>query len=76
MGGSAFAAFNELLPATSHFWPRLVWEPPAFVVAVSISLILYVGLLGNALADELREWWSRLGAWLFIYSLLWIGLFG
>lgn len=75
VGGCVFTFFNRILPAIHHYWPRLVWGPPLFVVGVSIALILYLGLLGHSLMDPLREWWSRVGAWLFIYSLLWIGLF-
>ena len=40
------------------------------------TIILYIGLLGRALSDERREWWSRLSAWLLIYALAWIGIFG
>ncbi len=75
VGGLALAAFHQLLPAPGNFWPRLVWGPPAFIVAVSITLILYIGLRGHHLSEALREWWSRLGAWLLIYALLWTGLF-
>jgi hypothetical protein len=32
--------------------------------------------MGNLYSDEIHEWWSRLGAWLLIYALAWIGVFG
>lgn len=76
VGGLALAAFHRALPAPDNFWPRLILGPPAFIVAVSMMLILFIGLRGHHLSEALREWWSRLGAWLLIYSLLWVGLFG
>ncbi len=76
IGGLALGRFHQAMPAIpENFWPRLVWGPPAFVVAVSIMLVLYVGLRGTHLSEPMREWWSRLGAWLLIYALLWTGLF-
>ncbi len=70
------SAASATLPEAGNFWPRLVLGPPAFIVAVSIMLILYIGLRGRHLSEAMREWWSRLGAWLLIYALLWVGLFG
>jgi hypothetical protein len=78
IAGFGFLGVNAALGATkvmTNFWPRLVWGPPAFIIAVSVMLIIYVGLRGRDLPEALREWWSRLGAWLLIYALLWIGLF-
>src|SRR5262249_11137951 len=37
-------------------------------------VILHLGLVGIGFPDSGREWWSRLGAWLGIYSLCWAGL--
>jgi hypothetical protein len=94
VGGLALQWFHELLPPLRdistgedlNFWPRLVWMPPAFIVALSIMLIIYIGLLGRGVDradpnqsdpnEAIREWWSRLGAWLLIYTLVWIGFFG
>ena len=57
-------------------WEVTVWGTPALICLSMLVLTLHIGLLGRALPDEVREWWSRLGAWLLIYSLLWAGLFG
>ncbi|HEX4664976.1 MAG TPA: patatin-like phospholipase family protein [Chthoniobacterales bacterium] len=79
VGGLVLVWFHRaILPGgtENNFWPRLVWGPPMFLIAFSTMLILYIGLRGRHLWEPWREWWSRLGAWLLIYSMLWIGLFG
>ncbi|MEY2574356.1 MAG: hypothetical protein QOJ87_2569 [Verrucomicrobiota bacterium] len=68
---SLFQAF-EGRPA----WEVLVWGPPAMLGAFLITTILHLGLLGRFMRDERREWWSRLSAWLLIYSLGWISVVG
>jgi len=57
-------------------WQVMVWGTPALLAAFFATVILHIGLLGRLLSDERREWWSRLCAWLLIYSLAWIGIFG
>jgi hypothetical protein len=66
--------FNVFTGCT--MWEVLVWGPPALVAAFLAMTFLLLGLLGRLMRDERREWWSRLSAWLLIYSLGWIGLFG
>jgi Patatin-like phospholipase len=55
-------------------WHALVWGPPVLVAVFSLVVVLHLGLVGIAFPDSGREWWSRLGGWLFIYSLGWVGL--
>jgi hypothetical protein len=57
-------------------WEVLVWGPPAILAAFLGTTVLLIGLLGRFMPDERREWWSRLSAWLLIYSLAWVGVFG
>jgi predicted acylesterase/phospholipase RssA len=57
-------------------WEVMVWGTPALLAAFFGTFILHIGLLGRRLSDERREWWSRLCAWLLIYALAWIGIFG
>jgi hypothetical protein len=42
---------------------------PVILIALSLTVVLQVGLLGRAIDDAMREWWSRLGAFLAIYSM-------
>ena len=77
VGGLVLGYFHARLPqAPDNFWPRLVWAPPLFIVAVLLMLLVYIGLRGTDILESTREWWSRLGAWLLIYSLFWSGLLG
>ena len=57
-------------------WEVMVWGTPALLAAFFVTIIVHIGLLGRGLGDERREWWSRLCAWLLIYALAWIGIFG
>lgn len=56
-------------------WRAIVFGPPAFVMVLSLVIVLQVGLLGRNFPEERREWWGRLGAWLSIYMLGWLVLF-
>jgi hypothetical protein len=71
LGWGLFKAF-----AGRTYWEVLVWGPPALMAAFLATTILLIGLLGRTMRDERREWWSRLSAWLLIYSLGWVGVFG
>ncbi len=42
---------------------------PAVMISLGLAVVLQVGLLGRAIDDSRREWWSRLGAFMGIYSL-------
>jgi hypothetical protein len=55
---------------------QIVFGPPIIITILSCATVLQIGLLGRNFPDERREWWSRLGAWLLIYTLSWIGLAG
>ena len=90
VASAALNFFHRLIPLTtdrSHLWERLVWLPPGFIVALLLGVVAYLGLRGRYLrpnddgpdledwSDAIREWWSRLGAWLLIYALAWFALF-
>ncbi len=53
----------------------MTWGPPSFVTVFALMVVLSIGLLGRNFPDERREFWSRLGAWCFIYNFAWILLF-
>jgi hypothetical protein len=40
--------------------------------AISAHVVLLLGLFGNQLSDEHREWWSRAGAWLMLMIGGWL----
>ena len=38
-------------------------------MALGLTVVLQIGLLGRAIDDSRREWWSRLGAFVAIYTI-------
>lgn len=55
-------------------WPSGPWlaaltGAPLLLIALSLTVVLQIGLLGRSIDDACREWWGRLGAFLGIYSL-------
>lgn len=55
-------------------WLAYVWGPPIILFAFSIAIIMMLGLLGRHAIEGVREWWSRLGAWLSIYAFGWLAI--
>ncbi|MGE0815020.1 MAG: hypothetical protein AB7O28_04240 [Vicinamibacterales bacterium] len=53
-------------------WHAFVWAPPLVALAFALALVTLIGLLGRQAPDAVREWWSRLAAWLGIYSTAWM----
>lgn len=49
-------------------WLAFVWAPSLVLFAFSFSVLIFLGLLGRDTSEEVREWWSRMGAWLAIYG--------
>jgi hypothetical protein len=52
-----------------------VVRPAAMILVFMLTAFLHTGLMGRAFPETLRQWWSRLGAWMLIYSLTWFNLF-
>ena len=57
-------------------WQAFVWGLPILVMAFSFSWVILIGLLGILSNESVREWWSRLNAWLAISGLIWITICG
>jgi hypothetical protein len=53
-------------------WMAFVWGPPLVSAAFVLSIVVLIGMLGRDSTDGVREWWSRLGAWLAIYATAWM----
>ena len=41
-----------------------VWGPPLVSGAFVLTIVSVIGMIGRQSTDGVREWWSRLGAWL------------
>jgi Patatin-like phospholipase len=49
-----------------------VFTPALVLFAFSLTVVLLIGMLGRNSTEGIREWWSRLGAWLSIYGTAWM----
>jgi hypothetical protein len=57
--------------ATGGTWGMLIFGPALLMQSYALAVTLQQGLLGREFPDERREWWSRAGAWVLIYSFGW-----
>ncbi|HYL19779.1 MAG TPA: patatin-like phospholipase family protein [Burkholderiales bacterium] len=65
---------QESFGSATLIWHWTVWGVPILLGVFGISSILLIGLVGRQLAEEDREWWSRLGAWLIAGAVGWLVL--
>jgi hypothetical protein len=59
-------------PNNEGAWHAFVWGPPLVLLAFSVSIVILIGMMGRQSTEAIREWWSRLGAWLSIYGVAWM----
>lgn len=57
--------------ARAGAWHAFIWGPPLVLSAFASTVTLMIGILGRASLEGMREWWSRLAAWLWIYAIGW-----
>jgi hypothetical protein len=53
-------------------WLAFVWAPVLVLYAFALSIIMLIGIMGRQSSEAVREWWSRLAAWLSIYGFAWM----
>ena len=53
-------------------WSAFVWGPSAVLYAFALAIVTLIGIVGRQSTEGSREWWSRLGAWLCIYGVVWM----
>lgn len=81
----AVAVLHALLCAVMlllHHWAALpgkdgalrafVWGPALVALSFVLTVVILIGMMGRQSTDAVREWWSRLGAWLGIYATGWM----
>ncbi|MFP5408218.1 MAG: hypothetical protein ACLGGY_02940 [Gammaproteobacteria bacterium] len=82
LGGLLLAAFAEV----TEFIRRIgqgysgSWIASALATALllkfySLTVVGHIGLMGRYFSHDSREWWSRLGGWILLVSLVWATLF-
>ena len=53
-------------------WLAYIWGPPMVLYSFSMTIVILIGMVGRQSSEGVREWWSRLGAWLAIYGVGWM----
>ena len=53
----------------------MVFGFPGIVLILSTAVVVQIGIMGLNYSEDMREWWSRLGAWFMIYAISWTALF-
>ncbi|HUI11498.1 MAG TPA: hypothetical protein VL221_14290 [Bacteroidota bacterium] len=48
--------------------------PVVVIGSLTLTVVVHIGLSGRDWPDTVREWWSRLGAWVTIYAIGWMAL--
>lgn len=58
--------------ADQGIWFAFVWGPPMVLYAFALAIVMLIGMMGRQSTEGVREWWSRMGAWLCIYGFAWM----
>jgi hypothetical protein len=66
---SADSPSNLPLLPNRFDWYAYVIGPPLVLAANTLSVVLFIGFCGRNSNEAVREWWTRLGAWLGIYGV-------
>ena len=66
-------AGHDLKMAT---WTAYVLGPPMALGALSIGIVMFIGLVGEASPDWRREWWTRYGSYLAMFCSVWLAATG
>ena len=73
----AIALFLDISAGqASHAWVTLTWGPMLTLMALSVGVIVHIGLMGRDLPEASREWLGRLRGWSLIYTAVWLVLAG
>jgi len=65
-------SLNSLHSTRGASWCAMVWAPPAILFSFSLAIVMLIGIQGINTLETVREWWSRMGAWLCIYGMAWM----
>ena len=49
-------------------WYAYIFGPSLSLLAVTLSMAVFIGMVGRTSQDWRREWWTRFGSWLAIYG--------
>lgn len=74
-----FAALTQHIPRGDNRYSGS-WIASALATAIllkfySLTVVGHIGLMGRYFSHDSREWWSRLGGWVLLVSLVWAAVF-
>ena len=82
LGGLLFAAFAEVASfiqqvgkGYSGSWIASALATALLLKFYSLTVVGHIGLMGRYFSHDSREWWSRLGGWVLLASIVWAALF-
>ncbi len=59
----------------SGSWIASALATPLLLKFYSLTVVGHIGLMGRYFSHDSREWWSRLGGWVLLVSLVWAAVF-
>lgn len=59
----------------TNLWHTISFGTPLVAIVFLAAAALQIGLMGILFPDPRREWWGRLGGYLFIISIIWTATF-
>jgi hypothetical protein len=76
---AAFAGFAQFVQRIGHGYSGS-WIASALATAMllkfyTLTVVGHIGLMGRYFSHDSREWWSRLGGWILLASLVWAAIF-
>jgi len=74
LGGALFAVVAGWMHGWSMEWV-LTFGVPMVAGILMLVATLHIGLMGVIFSDRRREWWGRLGGYIFLWSLVWMAGF-
>jgi hypothetical protein len=63
------ALFSRITTARWSEWAAMNCGTILLLSILALVVTIHVGLMGRNLPDDRREWWGRLSAWFFIYTI-------
>jgi hypothetical protein len=67
----------RLREQATRFGPyAFVFGPSLMLISFIVSVVVWIGLSGRITKDAQREWWTRFGAWLTMFTVVGLVLAG
>ena len=76
LGGLALLPDPSTHPVLNNAIALATFGMPLMMALFAGTMTLMIGLIGRMYSDASREWWSRQGAWAWIFALAWVTMFG